>query len=87
MAAPVEETPWHAAFPAPKTAAASVSRVDVLQWLQGQERVAGRDFVLVDVRRVDFEVSYFLSLSLFSFFTDYSYTGRDNKWLAELSGS
>jgi arsenical-resistance protein 2 len=56
MAATTEETPWHAAFPAPKIAAASISRDDILQWLQGQEHVAGRDFVLVDVRRADFEV-------------------------------
>ncbi|QKX55850.1 uncharacterized protein TRUGW13939_02949 [Talaromyces rugulosus] len=55
MAATTEETPWHAAFPAPKITAASISRDDILQWLQGQEHVAGRDFVLVDVRRTDFE--------------------------------
>ncbi|CRG84896.1 hypothetical protein PISL3812_02072 [Talaromyces islandicus] len=55
MAAPAEETPWHAAFPAPRVTAASVSRVEVIGWIEGDERVAGRDFVLVDVRRADFE--------------------------------
>lgn len=48
------EVPWHAVYPAPKTSVPTVSREEVLAW--SQERRAGRDFVLVDVRRTDFEV-------------------------------
>ncbi len=47
------EVPWHATFPSPKTVAGAVSRDDVLQWLQEGKS----DFVLVDLRRTDCEVS------------------------------
>lgn len=48
------EKPWHAAFPTPKTTApASLTREEVLEKLQAGG--VGRDFVLVDVRRNDYE--------------------------------
>ncbi|KAJ8125777.1 hypothetical protein O1611_g7861 [Lasiodiplodia mahajangana] len=48
------EQPWHAAFPAPKTTQpASLSREEVLDKLR--TGVVGRDFILVDVRRNDYE--------------------------------
>lgn len=49
------EKPWHAAYPAPKNTAASVTREVVLSWIQNG-KTAGQDFVLVDLRRTDFEV-------------------------------
>lgn len=49
------ETPWHASYPAPRTVAPSLSRQELLQWFREGKR-AGTDFVLVDVRRTDFEV-------------------------------
>lgn len=49
------ERPWHADYPSPKTAAASLSRRDLLQWFQ-EGRQAGKDFVLMGLRRTDFEV-------------------------------
>lgn len=52
---PSAEPPWHAGYPAPKTAAASLSRADLLQWFR-EGKQAGKDFVLVDLRRADFEV-------------------------------
>ncbi|EHL03185.1 hypothetical protein M7I_0695 [Glarea lozoyensis 74030] len=48
------EKPWHAAYPAPKTTAAVITRDKLLSWLN-QGLVAGVDFVLVDLRRTDFE--------------------------------
>lgn len=56
------EAPWHAAFPAPEIVARSVSREEVLQWL----REGKTDFVLVDVRRMDFEVGLALGFCCFS---------------------
>ncbi|KAI1421566.1 Rhodanese-like domain-containing protein [Xylaria sp. FL1777] len=48
------EQPWHAAFPAPKTAKpASLTREEVLAKLRAAD--TGRDFILVDVRRNDYE--------------------------------
>ncbi|KAI0965813.1 Rhodanese-like domain-containing protein [Xylaria arbuscula] len=48
------EQPWHAAFPAPKTTEpASLTREQVLERLRTGG--VGRDFVLVDVRRNDYE--------------------------------
>jgi arsenical-resistance protein 2 len=54
MDAPTE-TPWHAAYPTPRTVAASVSRQELLQWFRDGKGV-GRDFVLVYLLRTDFEV-------------------------------
>ncbi|KAI1821159.1 Rhodanese-like domain-containing protein [Xylaria intraflava] len=48
------EQPWHAAFPAPKTTEpASLTPEEVLDKLRAGG--VGRDFVLVDVRRNDYE--------------------------------
>ncbi|KAL2210150.1 Rhodanese-like protein [Sarocladium strictum] len=49
------EAPWHAKYPAPKYAPGEISREEVLAMLKDPSQVAGRDFVLVDVRRNDFE--------------------------------
>jgi hypothetical protein len=84
------EVPWHAAFPNPKSVAGGVSRDEVFQWLQ-----QGRsDFVLIDLRRMDCEVSGFPfgSSSCFcsrevkarnhaTLFVDISNEGRDDPWL------
>lgn len=54
---PAADAPWHAAFPAPKDAElGSLSREEVLQMIKGANKNA-QDFVLVDVRRNDHEVS------------------------------
>lgn len=53
-------TPWHAAFPAPKDVElGAVDRGEVLEMIKGVDKGATRDFVLVDVRRNDHEVSIF----------------------------
>lgn len=51
------ETPWHAAYPEPRNKNPdSISREKLLQRLEaGQE--SGKDFLLVDLRRTDYEVS------------------------------
>lgn len=54
---PTEDTPWHAAYPEPKnTSPDSVSRSDLLERLNRGEQ-PGRDFLLIDLRRNDHEVS------------------------------
>lgn len=52
---PPSEVPWHAAYPAARSVAVSLSRQELLQWFRDGKRV-GKDFVLVDLRRTDFEV-------------------------------
>lgn len=47
--------PWHAAYPAPQSTAQALPRTELLQWIR-EGKQAGKDFVLVDVRRTDFEV-------------------------------
>lgn len=50
-----ESKPWHAAYPAPTTThPGAVSREELLELLQ--TGVAGKDYVLVDLRRNDYEV-------------------------------
>lgn len=53
--------PWHAAYPPPKNAQpASLTREELLQMMKAADSVAKRDFVLVDLRRTDLVVSFFL---------------------------
>jgi arsenical-resistance protein 2 len=47
--------PWYAAYPAPKSEVVTISREEVLAMLKATP-VEKRDFVLVDLRRNDFEV-------------------------------
>jgi arsenical-resistance protein 2 len=49
------EKPWYAAYPAPKVAASVITRETVLSWML-KGKVGGKDFVLVDLRRMDYEV-------------------------------
>ncbi|CAD0100643.1 unnamed protein product, partial [Aureobasidium mustum] len=47
-----QEAPWYEAYPAPKSEAAGISQSELLAMLEdGKE--AGKDFVLVDLRRND----------------------------------
>ncbi|KXX77807.1 Arsenical-resistance protein 2 [Madurella mycetomatis] len=46
--------PWHAAYPAPKSEATTISREEVLAMLKATP-LGSRDFILVDLRRNDFE--------------------------------
>ncbi|RAH67854.1 putative arsenate reductase (Arc2) [Aspergillus aculeatinus CBS 121060] len=46
--------PWHAIYPAPRSTAVGICREEVLRWFRARKQ-AGRDFVLVDLRRTDFE--------------------------------
>ncbi|OIW24992.1 hypothetical protein CONLIGDRAFT_77636 [Coniochaeta ligniaria NRRL 30616] len=45
--------PWHAAYPAPKIEARSITRETVLEMLRDGNKVASKDFVLIDLRRID----------------------------------
>ncbi|KAI5849244.1 Rhodanese-like domain-containing protein [Tricharina praecox] len=45
--------PWHAAFPAPVSKATFVTREETRKLFEA--KTAGKDFILVDVRRTDFE--------------------------------
>lgn len=47
-----EELPWHAAYPPPKTTAPVITRRSLLSWML-KGKIAGRDFVLIDLRRTD----------------------------------
>jgi hypothetical protein len=49
------ELPWHAVYPQPQSQPQSISRDEVLQLLKSNT-TPKKDFVLVDVRRTDFEV-------------------------------
>jgi arsenical-resistance protein 2 len=48
--------PWYNAYPAVKAAAPTITRAEVLDLLRNAKSVAGKDFVLVDLRRNDHEV-------------------------------
>lgn len=71
-----KEVPWHAIYPTPKCVVPSLPRHELLQWFRDGKK-AGKDFVLVDVRRTDFEVckGYLLTLTWFG--------GRSLGWKGE----
>ncbi|KAJ8103383.1 Rhodanese-like domain-containing protein [Lipomyces tetrasporus] len=48
------EKPWYAAYPEAVTVPDPISRQELLQWFR-EGKTAGRDFVLVDLRRTDHE--------------------------------
>ena len=49
--------PWYAAYPEPRTVTSSITRQTLLSWMKKGEKLAGKDYVLVDLRRTDYEVS------------------------------
>jgi arsenical-resistance protein 2 len=49
--------PWHAAYPAPEHQPESLTREEVLESMKEVSCVAKQDFVLIDLRRNDHEVS------------------------------
>lgn len=58
MASTDTTTPWHAAYPPPRNKTpAAMMRQDVLEMVKDSNNIAGRDYVLVDLRRTDHEVS------------------------------
>lgn len=61
MSAP-EKQPWHAAHPTPTSTAVFLPQATVLEWIESSEKITGRDFVLVDLRRNDHEVGLFTYL-------------------------
>ncbi|EAA28186.1 hypothetical protein GE21DRAFT_8483 [Neurospora crassa] len=49
-----ETAPWYAAYPEPQSDLMNISRAEVLEMLKGSTgETAGKDFVLVDLRRDD----------------------------------
>ncbi|KAL5615864.1 hypothetical protein FOBRF1_004612 [Fusarium oxysporum] len=58
MASTDAATPWHAAYPPPlnKTPAA-MTRQAVLEMMKDSKNIAGKDYVLIDLRRADREVA------------------------------
>lgn len=77
-----KEVPWHAAYPAPKSVVASLPRDELLRWLRDGKKKAGEDFVLVDVRRTDFEVCtnhtnvYLMPMMMLFNFDHFLFAGR-----------
>lgn len=51
-------TPWHAAYPPPlnKTPTA-MTRQEVLEVMKDSKNIAGKNYVLIDLRRTDHEVA------------------------------
>ena len=66
-----KEKPWHAAFPAPLSSLengtlSSITVSQLQEKVKAQRDLSKRDFLVVDVRRTDFEVRSFLCEAFFS---------------------
>ncbi|KAH8688905.1 Rhodanese-like domain-containing protein [Phaeosphaeriaceae sp. PMI808] len=55
MATAGTPSPWHAAYPAPRNSPATISREEVLDMIKRSAETPNRDYVLVDLRRNDYE--------------------------------
>jgi hypothetical protein len=66
---------WHEAYPAPRNQSPKtvIPRQELLQWLQDGQKKPGVDFLLVDLRRTDHEVRYYL----FIYFIEETNTSRN----------
>lgn len=51
------ELPWHAALPAPRSTPSKMTCDELAQWIRGQDGQNKKEWLVVDVRRTDFEVS------------------------------
>lgn len=67
-----EQQPWHATYPEPASTAIFLPQATVLGWMESSEKIAGRDFVLVDLRRSDHEVGLILLFVLKIVLVSYS---------------
>ena len=50
------QIPWYNNFPSPRSTVLSMTHLDVAELLTSPLKEAGKDFLIVDVRRTDFEV-------------------------------
>ncbi|CAG7555201.1 unnamed protein product [Fusarium equiseti] len=58
MASTDAATPWHAVYPPPlNKSPAAMTRLEVLEMMKDSNNVAGKDYVLIDLRRTDHESS------------------------------
>ena len=48
--------PWHENFPSPKAELRSISPDELVKLISDPSKVAGKDYLVVDVRRTDFAV-------------------------------
>lgn len=51
-----EQQPWYAAYPKAVSEAVFLPRSTVLEWFSSEDKLPGKHFVLVDLRRNDHEV-------------------------------
>ena len=51
-----EQQPWYAAYPKAVSEAVFLPRSTVLEWFSSEDKLPGKYFVLVDLRRNDHEV-------------------------------
>lgn len=49
-----EQQPWHSAFPTPSFNSKRITANELVAIMK--EKVAGKEYIVVDVRRADFEV-------------------------------
>lgn len=57
-------SPWHAAYPTPRNSPATISREEVLDMIKRSAETPSRDYVLIDLRRTDYEVELTTTLQV-----------------------
>jgi hypothetical protein len=80
------EAPWYAAYPAPKRVPDSISASRFYLWLQDGKQ-PGNDFILVDLRRTDFEVPSQSIGPAQNMYGALTKLGRHNSWRSQPAGA
>jgi arsenical-resistance protein 2 len=57
----MDKIPWYSHFPSPHSKPQSITHDAVAKLIQDPEKLAGKDYIIVDVRRTDFDVLSLLS--------------------------
>ena len=52
----MDKIPWYSHFPSPRSKPESITHDAVAKLIQDPEKIAGEDYIIVDVRRTDFDV-------------------------------
>jgi hypothetical protein len=52
----MDNVPWYNNFPDPRSTPRSMTDIEVAALVRNPEKHVGKDYIIVDVRRTDFEV-------------------------------
>jgi len=53
----MDNIPWYSHFPSPRSKPRSITNDEVAKLIRNPDKKVGKDYIVIDVRRTDFDVS------------------------------